>query len=425
MQPSGIGPNLVRILSATAMDPTMELFAPGRVLDAEVVSVFQGRAVLAFGRGVRLEAALQVPLQEGQRIRVQVQAQPSGQPQAPGQPVPQAPQIVLKVLPQGVQSPSATQGKVPAETAAAPRTPPAAEPGPAPQAGGLRGGPTAAPSAQGGATESPPAAASAEPPVAGPNQPAPALEQAARLPSQAAEAPPGSAPAQQTGGSQAAPTALPHAEQAPPQQVPAQPAPTPGTSPAGQSVKSEETVETGTQARPEAAAVRPEPTEQAAPAARTVASPVKEAAQAPVQAAPQAAPALPQAPPGTPQILWLPIPLPDGKQGWAQLHIQEDDSAKTRAQRGGPVQQVRLWWDTPALGPVQVTLDAQGTSLTALFTAAAGKTRGSMEQALPELLPRLAAVGFPDVRVGCKVPAPGETLEPARLEGVSLIDRRL
>ncbi|HYG58823.1 MAG TPA: hypothetical protein VD902_12265, partial [Symbiobacteriaceae bacterium] len=84
MQPTGISPNLVRLLTATAPDLMTELLTPGKVLDADVVSVYQDKAVLAFGRGVRLEVTLQTPLQEGQRVRVQVQPQPQG-PQQTGQ----------------------------------------------------------------------------------------------------------------------------------------------------------------------------------------------------------------------------------------------------------------------------------------------------------------------------------------------------
>ena len=54
------------------------LFLPGRLLEAEVVSVYQDRAILAFGRGIRLEVALRAPLREGERVRLRVE------PRGPG-----------------------------------------------------------------------------------------------------------------------------------------------------------------------------------------------------------------------------------------------------------------------------------------------------------------------------------------------------
>ncbi len=49
------------------------LFAPGRRLVAEVVSVYQGRAILAFGGGVRLEVSAHAPLREGERVVLRVE----------------------------------------------------------------------------------------------------------------------------------------------------------------------------------------------------------------------------------------------------------------------------------------------------------------------------------------------------------------
>jgi len=49
------------------------LFAPGRRLVAEVVSVYRDRAVLAFGDGVRLEVAARAPLREGERVILRVE----------------------------------------------------------------------------------------------------------------------------------------------------------------------------------------------------------------------------------------------------------------------------------------------------------------------------------------------------------------
>lgn len=251
MQPSAIGPVLARLLQATAPDLLSDLFTPGRVLTADVVSVFQDRAVLSFGRGVRLEVGLQTALQEGERVLVQVQPGKDG-------PVTDQQQIVLKVL------------------------------GPAPK----------------------------------------------DLPQNA--------------------------------------------DPAGLN----------------------------APTGQTTA-------------------ATGQQPGNAPQVFWLPVPLPDGSRGWAQLQIQEDDSPKSRAKHGGPVHQVRIWWETPALGPVQGVLEALGSSLSAIFTAVAGDSRSSLEEHLPDLLGRLAAAGFPEARLGCRLPAPGQTVEPVRGGDNSRFDRRM
>jgi hypothetical protein len=241
--PSGIGPALARLLQATAPDLLTELFTPGRVLTAEVVSVFQDRAMLSFGRGIRLEVALQAPLQEGQRVQVQVQPAPA-QPES---------HMVLKVI------------------------------GPAPDAG------TTVPTGQTTAVQ-------------------------------------GQAPAQ----------------------------------------------------------------------------------------------------PGAPQVMWLPIPLPDGTRGWAQLQIQEDDPPRKAArQGGGPAHKVRIWWETPALGPVQATLEATGSSLSTIFTAAVGDSRESLQAQLPDLQHHLAQAGFPEARLGCRQAARGEAVEPAKGDGSSRLDQRM
>ncbi|HLN60413.1 MAG TPA: flagellar hook-length control protein FliK [Symbiobacteriaceae bacterium] len=303
--PTGIQQTLGRVVLAGTPDVLTELFTPGRTLEADVVSVFQGRAVLAFGRGVRLEAALQAPLQEGQRVVVQVQPR-EGAPQTqstgnlpPGTPTPaggqQPPPIVLKVL-----------GPAPGEANA-------------PQRPDRPDGPSAQPVARGEA------------------------------------------------------------------EIP------------GQTI-----------------AV----TKGALASARETAAAAAQQAGSPPAAAPNQ--------PGTAQIFWLPIPLPDGTRGWAQLQVQEDDSPKSRARKGGPVHQVRIWWETPALGPVQVTMEASSSGgLATLFSSAAGEIRRRMEESLPDLQQRLVAAGFPEARVGCKAPTPGDPVLPAKLPGPSRLDRRM
>ena len=387
MQPTGISSGLVRFLAANAPDLLTELFTPGKVLEAEVVSVFQERAVLSFGRGVRLEVALQTPLQEGQRVRVQVQPQEA----APGQPGPPAPNA--QTPPPGVQQ---------------------AEPAPQqPQPGVAQARPGAQQTAP--APQQAPAAPQSQP--AG--QPAPQLQAGQPAPRPAAPT-----------GQQAAPPAPPgQASRPAPESGRQQTAPAPapivlkviGTAPPREGVRPTAPLQLG-QAPPPEAQSAPAPARAAtgAPALRDVAAAAPQGQQpTPVASQPAAQP------PGAPQVLWLPIPLPDGNQGWAQIHVQEDDSPKTRAQKGGPVQQVRIWWETPALGPVQVTLEAAATNLAALFTAAAAESKGALEESLPELQRRFAQVGFPEARVGCRTAAPGEAVEPARIEGANRLDKRM
>lgn len=232
MQSAGVGPSLVRLIGTAPPDLLPDLLAPGRVLEAEVISLFEGRGILSFGRGIRLEVALQAALQEGQRVQVQVQPPEANQPT-----------VFLKLL---------STGPAPGQSAASP----------------------------------------------------------------AAQAPPGG------------------------------------------------------------------------------------------------------------HVVWLPIPLPGQGQGWAQLHIHEEPD-----RRGGPdappQRQVRLYWETPALGPVQMVMDTPEQSLVALFTAAAPGSKASIEQALPMLRERLAAVGFPDVKLGLRATAPGEEVLPVRPAGAARVDRRI
>lgn len=269
MQPlsPGIGQTLLRGLLNSAPNLVRELFVPGRVLEAEVVSAFQDRAILSFGRGMRVEVQTQVPLKEGQRVHVQVQTR---------EPAPLDQAAIKAAIPQG--------------------TPP------------------------------PPAAASA-----------PVL---LRL------------------------------------------------------------------VNPEATPGLPQ---QAQPTAQTPAQPA---------AQPQ------QSQPGGQHLQWLPIPLPGGGQAWAQLVVQEEAPKRSTGRPHGPVHHVRLWWDTPGLGAVQVTMDAAGMILNALFTTEMDETRAAVEQSLPALQERLRLAGFDETRLGARQAPAGETIEPAR-EEIPRLDRRL
>ncbi|HYF91689.1 MAG TPA: flagellar hook-length control protein FliK [Symbiobacteriaceae bacterium] len=430
MQPTGINPGLVRFLAATAPDLLTELLVPGKVLEAEVVSVFQERAVLSFGRGVRLEVALQTPLQEGQRVRVQVQPQPPRQAApAPAQPQVQPP---LPSQPPVRSTPGSPPGALPQVVA-----PPAEQPALSrPAQSGVQ---TANPQPNLPATAQP-VSPGPQPPTAAPHaqsaghqalQPLPQTAPQQLTSGQPAPAPRQAAPA---AGQQAVPAAQPGGQvshSTPPEPGRLQAAPAPAAAPIILKVLGPAPPREGVLP---AGPLQPGqgPLEaQSAPAPARVATgapTLGEVTAAAVQGQPQPASAVNQ--PGVqqtalPQVLWLPIPLPDGNQGWAQIHVQEDDSPKTRAQKGGPVQQIRIWWETPALGPVQVTLEAAAANLAALFTAAEPGSKGALEQSLPALQRRLAQVGFPEARVGCRAAAPGEAVEPARIEGANRLDKRM
>jgi hypothetical protein len=124
-----------------------------------------------------------------------------------------------------------------------------------------------------------------------------------------------------------------------------------------------------------------------------------------------------------PQVVWIPIPLPDGGQGWAQLRVEEEPSRRQRGEEKA-VRQVRLWWETPALGAVQVSLESAGPHLAALFTAAEAESRTAILEGLAGLKERLAAAGFAEPLVGCRAPRPGESLAPPA-GGEYRLDRRL
>lgn len=286
MQPVGINPGLLRAVLSSQPELLSELLTPGRTFDADVVSVHQGRAILALDRGLRVEVALQADLKEGQHVKVQVQPRETQQTGDPGRPAP----IVLRV--------------VQPETAAGPpvqfqlRQVLQGAPHPAETAGADR-----AARAQG------------------------------QIPLEAAR---------------------PGAAEQPPQ------------------------VQTQVQT---------------------------------------------QGHPAAPQVVWLPIPVPGGPQAWAQLVVQEE--APGRRQPGGDRQaQVRIWWETPELGPIQVSLDSAGEALNALFTVQRAGAKQSVEHALPDLQQRLGAAGFSGARLAARSPGPGEQVEPLRVPDLSRLDHK-
>jgi hypothetical protein len=257
--PIGINPSLVRVGGNLSTEQMTEMLRVGRVLDVEVLSVFGERAILSFGRNLRLEVTLQTPLKEGQKVKVQVQPGSDGQVQQGND---ARSSIILKLVTAG----STNEGLI-------------------------------------------------------------------------------------------------------------------------------------------FVRVHPSPTQTSTPTAPLP--------------APQAQPQ-----PGQPVLNWIPIPLPQGGQAWAQIYVQEDGRKSRDPQSDGAHHQVRIWWETPGVGPVQVTMDAVDTTLTALFAVVQPETRQSLEQALPQLQERLNQAGFTDTRLGTRQSAQNETVGPLRLEDYSRFDRR-
>ncbi|HEY3364496.1 MAG TPA: flagellar hook-length control protein FliK [Symbiobacteriaceae bacterium] len=450
-----------------AQDLLAELLVPGRVLEADVISVFEDHAMLALGRGIRLEVSLQAPVKEGQRLQLQVQPRGAAPAQGGG-PRP----VVLKLLgtvPQGNrpegQGPAqgraaVTRGTLPGPVPAGNSGQPAGSPGTVPgertpaslsqagaqQSGGVEAGPAQSAGVAGG--EQAPAAGQA-----GPSQAArPQSPVAAGPAGQAGPTPPDGPAA--VSADQVKPRAgTPPADPGGPEkQAAAGPAPQPDAGPArtapGGAVQQApgEAVQQapgGAAQQAPGRAVQPAPAlhtaglQSAGPQAREVQQAAGPSLQPDMQAAPArtarleapVAGAVPQSQASQtvlPQVVWLPIPLPGGKQAWAQLVVQEEPERERRDPTAGPAHQVRLWWETPSLGSVQVTLDARDRSLTAVFTTPAPDTRLAVEDQLPALQQRLAAVGFPEARLGSRQPLPGESVGPTvPPEAAGRLDKRI
>jgi hypothetical protein len=124
--------------------------------------------------------------------------------------------------------------------------------------------------------------------------------------------------------------------------------------------------------------------------------------------------------PGEPTLLWFPIPLPEGRSGWLQVRVDPEERRGTDLH--APLQRVALWWETPALGPVRVDLEAVGESLAARFATAAPAIRTLLQGAMTEVAERLTAIGFTQVQAGCRlVPVPPT---PDALPQASRLDQR-
>ncbi|HEY8347467.1 MAG TPA: flagellar hook-length control protein FliK [Symbiobacteriaceae bacterium] len=123
-----------------------------------------------------------------------------------------------------------------------------------------------------------------------------------------------------------------------------------------------------------------------------------------------------------PEVTWVPLDLPGGRQGWVQLAVQRDGPDREAETGEGRDLQVRLWWETPALGPVGVTLTGTGNRLTVRFLVRNPDSLRRVTEALPELEAALREDGFQRLRLACHPLPEGEG--PVGGRGWTL-DRRL
>lgn len=121
-----------------------------------------------------------------------------------------------------------------------------------------------------------------------------------------------------------------------------------------------------------------------------------------------------------PQIVWLPVPLPGGGSGWAQLRI--DSESQSEQGDAKPSSKVSLWWETPGLGPLKAELEATGDSLLARFGSAKPEALARLQEGAPDLTERLTAAGFARVQTVTRLlPTPPAPEAPS---GVARLDQR-
>jgi len=125
-----------------------------------------------------------------------------------------------------------------------------------------------------------------------------------------------------------------------------------------------------------------------------------------------------------PAVVWLTIPLRDGRQGWAQLSMRTEPDGGRPAEEVEPAQTLYLWWETPNLGEVGVALRRAGQSLSVGFQVRQPHTLERLAAALPLLEEGLKAAGFSEPTLACRPLREGEAAGPVQARGLSL-DRRL
>lgn len=125
-----------------------------------------------------------------------------------------------------------------------------------------------------------------------------------------------------------------------------------------------------------------------------------------------------------PSVVWLSIPLRDHQQGWAQLALRTEPESGHPSEGAEPVQTIHLWWETPSLGEVGVTLRRTGPALSVGFQVRMPHSMERLAAALPQLEAGLKAAGFPNPTLSCRPLREGEAAGPVQARGLAL-DRRL
>lgn len=124
----------------------------------------------------------------------------------------------------------------------------------------------------------------------------------------------------------------------------------------------------------------------------------------------------PARPEAQPQLLWFPLPLPNGAQGWVQLRVEPE--AKGEAQSS--LSKLSLWWESPLLGPIRAELEAHGEALSARLGTARPETQGRLNAEIEALTERLTAAGFTRVSAGARL----LPRDPAPEGGAGRLDQR-
>lgn len=125
-------------------------------------------------------------------------------------------------------------------------------------------------------------------------------------------------------------------------------------------------------------------------------------------------------------VAWLRIPLQGNRQGWAQLSLrtERDGGGQLAGAESSRLREVHLWWETPELGEVGVTLTGAGKALTVGFQVRRPESLQRVAASLSSLEADLKAAGFPNPTLACRPLREGEKSGPVPAGGLAL-DRRL
>lgn len=127
-------------------------------------------------------------------------------------------------------------------------------------------------------------------------------------------------------------------------------------------------------------------------------------------------------PAAAPWVTWIPVGEPEGRQGWVQLAVPREPPEHRSVAAAVRETEIRLWWETPALGPVAVTLAGTGSSLAVQFHVGNPDSLQRLAAGLPDLEAALREKGFVHPRLACHPLKDGEgpVGDPGRA-----LDRRL